>query len=365
MNLNNLEWKPFLLASLYHIVMGDKLDKNKTNQDNPSINFVSRISYNNGVDAVVDEIDGLTPHPAGLLTVSLGGEYLGSCYIQKAPFYTAQNIAIMKPRSSEMTFEVNMFICSLVKYECKTKYYAFGRELNTHIRTDFEVSLPVKLDNTGIPVIDSEHTYSNNGYIPDWQFMKCYIKSLHYKPVTTNNQVFDLSLHPQFWREFAIPELFDVGVGKYYYPDQYNDGQIPYITASDTDNGVGAKINLSPDFSGGKITIGKIGATAYFQNQDFCATSDVNVLTPKSNMNKYHLLFITSVINFSENYKWSYGRQCRKGDTEGIVIKLPVKCNPNGTPLIDENKQFSDKGYIPDWNFMENYIKLLPYGDRI
>ena len=36
-----------------------------------------------------------------------------------------------------------------------------------------------------------------------------------------------------------------------------------------------------------------------------------------------------------------------------------------GSPLLDETHKYSDEGYIPDWDYMEKYIKSLPYGDRI
>jgi hypothetical protein len=57
---------------------------------------------------------------------------------------------------------------------------------------------------------------------------------------------------------------------------------------------------------------------------------------------------IATIIDFNESYRWTYGRQCRVNDTENIRIKLPV--TPEGTP---------------DWQFMENYIKSLPYSKNI
>ena len=83
-------------------------------------------------------------------------------------------------------------------------------------------------------------------------------------------------------------------------------------------------INLRPDFIGNKITIGKVGATAYYQGQDFCATSGANVLPPKFDMNVYSGLFVAKVINHSENFKWSYDRNYRVEDIKGIIIKLPI-----------------------------------------
>jgi hypothetical protein len=64
--------------------------------------------------------------------------------------------------------------------ESKYKYFPFGRELNTHIRTDFGFTLPIKRETNGTPIVDKTFKYSPKGYIPDWQWMENYIKSLPY-----------------------------------------------------------------------------------------------------------------------------------------------------------------------------------------
>lgn len=38
---------------------------------------------------------------------------------------------------------------------------------------------------------------------------------------------------------------------------------------------------------------------------------------------------------------------------------------PCGAPVVDSTNEYSDLGYIPDWDFMENYIKSIPYGDKV
>jgi len=168
-----------------------------------------------------------------------------------------------------------------------------------------------------------------------------------------------MNLNIQDWKEFKIPSLFDVNAGIYHYSDEYEDGDTPYVSASDTNNGIGNYISLRPDFEGNKITTGKVGCTAYYQPDAFCATSDVNVLSPKFDMSAEIGMFISRIINFNENYKWAYGRQCRVGNTKAISIKLPIQHNPDGTPVIDADKTYSDEEYIPDWQFMEDYIKSL------
>ena len=53
-----------------------------------------------------------------------------------------------------------------------------------------------------------------------------------------------------------------------------------------------------------------------------------------------------------ERQKYNFGRSWTGDRLLETVVKLPAK----------ENKS---KEYVPDWIFMENYIKNLPYGDLI
>lgn len=98
--INIRNYKRFHLYDddLFEINRGTKLDRVKMSDTNPTINFVGRANANNGVTAFIDEIEGLIPYPAGYLTVSLGGEYLGSCFVQEKPFYTSQNVDVLIPR---------------------------------------------------------------------------------------------------------------------------------------------------------------------------------------------------------------------------------------------------------------------------
>ncbi len=163
------------------------------------------------------------------------------------------------------------------------------------------------------------------------------------------------------WRFFKIIKLFHVTAGKYYPNDLYEEGNTPYCSASAENNGVGKMTNLKPDFIGNQIITGKVGCTAFYQPIPFCATSDVNVLTPLFDMSPQVGIFITTIINKNENYRWNYGRQCRVGDTKEIIIKLPALHNINDAILIDDEKIYSDEGYIPDFKYMEDFIQNLKY----
>lgn len=177
-DLRTSEWKEFLLHKILNTGMGNGIDAVLTTNDNPKYNYVSRDSNGNGVVGFVDEIEGEEPFPAGAMSLALGGSFLGSCFIQKKPFYTAQNVAVLQEKVP-LSNHTKLFIATLIRNECKIKYQAFGRELNSHFRKDFTIKLPIKMNGESA-VIDEAHEFSDEGYIPDWEWMENYMKSLPY-----------------------------------------------------------------------------------------------------------------------------------------------------------------------------------------
>ncbi|MBQ4553782.1 MAG: restriction endonuclease subunit S [Spirochaetaceae bacterium] len=376
MSLKTENWKTFYLKDLYTIKMGNKFDKNKMTDEEPQVNFVSRVSYNNGVDGKVDFVENVIPYRAGLLTVALGGSYLGSCFVQEEPFYTGQNVAVMEAKAKEMTHSINLFISSLVRYESKIKYYAFGRELNTHINRDFNIKLPILYKEDETPFIDETHKYSEEGYVPDWNYIENYMMSLHYKSLTTKNKANqNAKLDIQNWKDFKISRtrqqagLFEIENCKCGNAGNLEDGtDINYIGAKKTDNGVMRSVSLEPELvtkGHGIIFIcdgeGSCGYTNYIES-DFIGSTTISIGYDDA-LTKSNALFLVTVLDL-DKYKYSHGRKYRVHIDE-IIVKLPILHNEDGTPFTDETHKYSEEGFVPDWKFMENYIKSLPYGDKL
>lgn len=154
-------WKEFYLKDLFNICRGNGLSKVNLDEKKDGINYVSRQSFNNGVNSTVDNIEDIAPFESGSITVALGGEYLGSSFVQLSPFYTGAHMAVLSPKDSNMSLYSKLFICTLIRFESKVKYCAFGRELDTHIDREFTISLPVLKDGT-----------------PDWKWIDNYMKEL-------------------------------------------------------------------------------------------------------------------------------------------------------------------------------------------
>jgi hypothetical protein len=126
-------------------------------------------------------------------------------------------------------------------------------------------------------------------------------------------------------------------------------GHTPYIGAIDGNNGYRQLISTEPIHDGNTITVNYNGSVgeAFYQPEPYWASDDVNVLYPKFKMNKYSALFICAIIR-KEKYRFNFGRKWHVERMRVSKIKLPIK---------SEGK--------PDYEFMERYIKCLPYSKVI
>lgn len=155
-----------------------------------------------------------------------------------------------------------------------------------------------------------------------------------------------ISLKDREWKHYDLVTYFEMKPGKYYAKDTFEQGDTPLITASDTNNGVKDFTDLPPT-NKNCITIGKIGMSTFYQPLPFISSSDATILKPLFPMTSFVAMFVVSVMSM-DKYKWSYGRQIRKNDSEKLRIMLP-----------------SNSSGEPDWQFMEYYIKSLPYSRNL
>ncbi|CAC9613382.1 hypothetical protein [uncultured Gammaproteobacteria bacterium] len=151
------------------------------------------------------------------------------------------------------------------------------------------------------------------------------------------------------WQYFELSTLFAI-TGSKTTPvldlEEYGNGKSPYITTQATNNGVGGFYDFYSE-KGNCLTVDSavLGYCSY-QKDNFSASDHVEKLIPNFEMNKYIALFLTTILNL-EQYRYNYGRKCSQTRMKEISIKLPTKNNQ------------------PDWQFMEDYIKSLPYSKSL
>jgi restriction endonuclease S subunit len=309
------------LNSLFEVAYGTQFDLNKMSISHKGVNFVGRTARNNGVVAKVQKYQGVDPIEPLKITVALGGAILSS-FVQTSPFYTAQNIAVLKPKK-HMTINELLFYCLAIKHNA-FRYGAFGREANRTLKS-LEVPIP--------------------GSVPRW------VKSTKLPDLSKTKEPLinrSVPLDATDWQPFKLSSLFEIKKGKRLTKANMSRGKFPFIGSSDSHNGMTALVS-SAIHEGNTITVCYNGsvAEAFYQPRSFWASDDVNVLYPRGfQLNKYIGLFLASVIK-QEKYRYNYGRKWHTERMKESVIKLPVKHS------------------TPDWEWMESFIKSMHYSKAV
>ena len=332
MNLNTPLWKEFTIGDYFDVYLssGDlKIDDCEPG----NIPLISSGSTNNGIVGYIDEKgDGKAQiFKANCITVDM----FCNAFYQNEDFYAVSHgrVNILCPKF-KCNLQIGLFICSIIKKE--QFKYSYGRAVYSSEIARMIIKLPSTPDNE-----------------PDWNYMEQYIKSIKHKPLSTANQggCSSLTLGVESWKPFKIKDLFVLQTGK-AHSDMLDEGNdIPYIGAKKSDNGVMYHCAYNPELAqkGNCIIFicngqGSVGYANYM-NKSFIGTTDI-VAGYNEHLNQYNGLFIATVLCL-ERPKYSFGRKWKThlSDTE---INLPVSKNGE-----------------PDWLYMENYMKALPYGDRI
>ena len=310
------------VSDIFEVKYGVNLELNSLKRVSDGINFVSRTAKNNGVSARVKLMPGITPIPAGTICVAGGGSVMES-FLQPEPYYSGRDLYYLQPLI-HLSDQQKLFYCACLR---ANKYrFNYGRQAN---RTLKDLMIPSLED------------------IPNWVNKSDTARFDNAKEPLIHDASQALSVTDWHW--FTYDQLFDIKKGKRLTKLNMKQGPTPYIAAIDSNNGYRQGITQNPIHEGNTITVSYNGsvAEAFYQPKPFWATDDVNVLYPRFSMNQYIALFICAVIK-KEKYRFNYGRKWHVERMNTSKIKLPV---------MDDGQ--------PDFQFMEEYIKRLPFSSQL
>jgi len=337
--MDTTNWQKFKLKDIFEIYTSS--DKNYLESEDGNIPYVSSTQFNNGVSSFVQS--DITQQGENTITVARNGS-VGSAFYHSYNYCASpDDVRIFKPKF-EMNKYTALFLCTLIE---KEKYrFAYGRKFGTKRMQITTIKLPVKKDNS----IDLQwiENYVKNTLVPKLpQKAKSVWNNNFDKSPVSNTK---LSLNTENWKWFRYDEVFDIKKGKRLTKANMVDGNINFIGATRFNNGITAKIaNDSHIHFANTITVSYNGsiAEAFYQAEPFWATDDVNVLYPKFKLNQFIAIFLCALIQ-KEKYRYNFGLKWDKENMKQSKIKLPV--------TVDS---------LPDWQFIENYIKSLPYSKSI
>lgn len=350
MKIDISTWREFRIGDLFDLQTGNVNSKMEQLEDGENCLYLGATKKRNCVLSRCNYSVGLAQKGNCILFICDGQGSVGYTNYIDRDFIATVNI--VAGYNSILNPYVGLFLVTV--FDLERPKYSYGRKWKTHL-ADTKVLLPVQ-ESSGEP---------------DWQYMEDYIKSLPAlntclsKLSDTNLMSCEpLNLMQDFligkdkcvallrgdWKKYKIGKLFNIEKGKRLTDADKVEGKLPFIGAIDSCNGVSSYIDEQPIHLGNVITVNYNGSVgeAFYQPVPFWASDDVNVLYPNGwELNPAIGLFICTVIR-NEKYRFSYGRKWKLDRMEESEIWLP-----------------SDNEGNPDWQYMEDYIKSLPAGDKL
>lgn len=343
--MDTSSWKWFRYDEIFDInsFRGDTLQDLKEGD----IPYISTTEDNNGI---IGHIEATSFCNGNKITVSRNGS-VGISFYQPNKFYPSpDDIRIFTLKHNVLNPYIGLFLCVLIE---KERYrYTYGRKFGTNRMKTSLIKLPVTPEGT-----------------PDWKYMEDFVKDQIIPQLpkkaqkvwlqkydTTPQQDMKMQLNTNEWKWFSIENLFALEVTKGSTTDELTEGnEIPYIAAKHNNNGCemmcAREDNLQFISKGNCIVFICLGAGsagyALYQGGDFIGMSGKTMCGYNPNLNQYNGIFLATILS-KERPKYSFGRSWTGDRLKKTRIKLPV--TPSGEP---------------DWKFMEDYIKSLPYSKNL
>lgn len=327
-----------MLKDLFDIQSNPQLNKDSFSfSENGAYPYFTRTVFNNGFAGYVDYFDEEHKISGGCLAVGMIG--MQFFYMEK-DFYAGQFTKRAVPKNFTLTRKTALYFIGLLSQYQKIFQEKLVRDFE---KTFYQTKIK-------IPTKDGEI---------DFEFMEKFITELEAERITeldtylsatglkdavlTEEEKFALeNLNSCIWQKFLLKDLFGESTrGKRLKSDDRIEGNLPFVTAGETDEGISAHIgNEVKIFSKNTITIDMFGSAKY-RNYNYGADDHIAVVHTEK-ISKFASIFVTAAIHkSSHNGQFHYGRNFYPKDADELKIYLPTK-----------------DGEI-DFEFMEKFISAV------
>lgn len=324
------------VSDLFEIYDGS-LNLIDLDEDSNGINFVGASRFNNNITGKVKLCPRMQVFEAGCITVPADGNSQLYACVQSEPFVANVAVKVLVSKVNMLDLE-KWFYCYCLREN--KELYSYGRKVRSRLAA---IELP---DN-----------------IPDW----VYDCKLDLPKTEVGSEIPELITAN--WKNFKLGDLFSITRGSFNtMPEECTDAevQLRLVGRSISDNGIWPTTFgctrqyfdlMHSGMSGfhkyfrqnslAVLTDGDAGFTT-FQYGGFVASSKAAILTPKSFRLSPHIgLFIATFIRVQRGL-WGNNRIYTPEMIANTKIKLPATSTGE-----------------PDWNFMELYMRSLPYSDLV
>lgn len=335
---------------------------------------------------------------SNVISVSANGANSGVVFYHPEEFAVLQDAYAIQVRNYEIpNSEVGLYLTSaLYKAVASTHDWNYKAGWN-RIKED-KFTLPIKVDENGNPIIDDTHFYHEEGFVPDFDYMQERIEELEQERIEeleqylvatglndyelTDEDIETLSLSGfghyeerdsedavKVCKEFKVSDLFTKKTMKGYPKKDENLEENPngyYVYGQNIQRQHPQKVLLDAKYLhivsednpilAYTSSVGEIGMICepFYRSGDNGAFQ--GLFSKHHQFNKYELQFILSILRkYFDNFGYTTGM----AHIMDLTFPLPIQTDAKSNPIIDTECKYHPDGYIPDWNFMEKYIKAI------
>ena len=344
--IKTTSWEKYKLTDLFDIILpiGDIQAQKMNDGEFP---LVSSGKNNNGICKYISATNESNLIQANSITVDM----FGKAFFQPNKFYCVSHgrVNILIPKFN-ITKNIGLFLSKIIEKITIPKYEFLDMCSKSALEKEV-IQLP-----------------SNNNQ-PNWEYMEAYMKNVMQK---SKENIINLTkidnksnkIKIDDWQEFEVSKLFTIKAPSKRSIKTYEEGPIPYISSSGTNNGVVSYLKPQKNEileKGNCITVSPLDGSSFYQEYDFLgrggAGSAISMLYNK-NITKYNALFISTIIKNSAK-KYDYNDAFTSDNLKFLKIKLPLLYNKDDSYFIDKEKKYSNQGFVPDWEYMEKYMKNI------
>lgn len=326
--LNNVNWKEYELSKLFYVEKGR--GSNQKDLKKGKTPYVSATNSNNGIVFYSSDIPN---HMGNCITVS----DFGQAYYQENSF-SGTHIVVLKPKFN-MTKEIGLFISTCITKSVNSKY-SFGYAVSASRFIREKIFLPTKVE-------EPDYEYMNNYITSILNYKKEEAKKFIRKEIAKIKYINITSINKKEWKEFTIESIFDILPGKRLEKRNMISGDIPFIGASDSNNGVTNFVsNTNKTLDKNVLGVNYNGSVVenFYHKYDCIFSDDVKRFHLKHYKdNEYILLFFKTIILMQKG-KYKYGYKFNEARMKRQKISVPVNLNLE-----------------PDYEYMEQYLKNIMY----
>lgn len=337
LSIKDLNLKPFVLGDIFKIKNSKSIDRNKLQQGDGKIPYITQTGLNRGIAKFVCNQGIEKLNSGNVITVCIDTHEV---FYQPCNYYSTQNV--MRLECSQLNNYKAAFVVVILRQILEQRFnYSYKSTLKRISK--LEIPLPVTSDGN-----------------LDWDMMEAYIKDRmacvkQQKKEELKKKIEELETHilpkPNIPRptiaekataDFPLVQVFPIITrGIQISKRNRKPGTLPYISASLLNHGEADFVSVDKKYIYKDcLTVPFIGGEncTFYHDGEFVPSASVAVLQ-NENFNKYIYAFLIGILNVvMQKYSFGYKASLERLQKQTILL-----------PITSDGK--------PDWEFMSDYIK--------